>query len=129
MKNNKAALSVGLISFLALSTTFAQELPNLTCQSLDEVHMFHGRTLSVRQSKPTVLYRITDGKLYLSSPSRAEYLYGDVVQTQYGRYAVGHKTIILIRWGETGDLKFEAMVDVHTDYLETRVRTLHCVLT
>ena len=129
MKNNKAALFAGLISFLALSTTFAQEIPNLTCQALDEVHIIHGGTLSVQQYKPSYLYRITDGKLYLSSPDRAEYLYGDVVQTQYGRFTVGFKTIVILRIGETGDTKFEAMVDVHTDWFETRVRRLLCVLT
>lgn len=129
MKNNKAALFAGLISFLALSTTFAQELPNLTCQSLDEVHIMHGGTLSVRQSKPSVLYRLTDGKLYLSSPGHDEYLYGDVVQIAFNRFTVGHKTIVTLSPYETEDTKFEAMVDVHTDYLETRVRRLHCVLT
>ena len=132
MKNNKAALFAGLISFLALSTTFAQELPNLTCQTLDEVVVTHGGTLSVRQSKPSVLYRITDGKLYLSSPSRDEYLYGDVVEIDYRRFTVGYKTIVTLRpyKTDTTDEKFyEAMVDVHTDSFETTVRRLHCVLT
>ena len=118
-----ALLTIVTLGGFVVGVSSAQELPDLTCQTLEEVTITHIDTLPARHSTTPDLYRLAGGKLYMSSPGRDEYLYGDVAVVEPGRFTAGYKTFVF----SIGD--YESMVEVHTDSQGTRVRRLHCVRT
>ena len=104
------------------SVGICQELENLTCQSVDEATYVGSKVWRDRET--SVLYRFADEKLYLSSPDRDEYLYGQVTNVKSGLwFSSGYKAILF------DDFKFEAATVIHTDSIETRIIRLHCVKT
>jgi hypothetical protein len=95
------------------------DIPDLVCQQLKVVHV-NSRSLVVSEFESRDLYRFKAGKLLLSSPDRAEYLYGEVIETEPLRYAVGHKTLIF----EFDDFRTAIFVHSYTD--EIRVSRARC---
>ena len=102
---------------------FSQELPDLVCQTLEEVSVVHGGSLPSQHGNSEVVYRFSEGKLYLSSPGEDEYLYGDLTWVEPMRFTSGFKTILF------RSEVFDTAIDVHTDNIGTNVRRLHCVRT
>lgn len=98
----------------------AQELPELVCQTLEEVTIVHIDSLPTRHTKTPDLYRIAGGKLFMSSLGGDEYLYGDLKTADWLRFTSGYKTIIF------SSEKYDVAVEVHTDSQSTRIRRLHC---
>jgi hypothetical protein len=87
----------------------------------EEVVSIRNIDLKTDRFRSTDLYRFAASKLYVSSEGRNEYFYNDVRQVEAGRYASGHKTIILDK------ASFSAATVIHTDEIETRVLRLRCV--
>ena len=87
-------------------------MPNLICQ-LQRQMQIDPSTFAGTMSTPSETYRITDGKLYISSPDRTEYFYNDVRETEAGRYSSGHKTLIFVGAVSAGAGR---MLAFHADY-------------
>ena len=104
--------------------TGAEGLPNLLCRGDQVVDIDHSRLTTTKYAS-TALYRFTNGKLYISSKDRDEYLYNDVREVEPGRYVSAHKTIYF-RLG--GDGRFKLATVVHTNEAQTSVLSLQCTL-
>ena len=64
-------------------------VPNTTCR-LERQTRIDPTTLAGTVSNPAETYRFSNGKLYVSSPDRAEYIYNDVSEVEFGkRYIAG----------------------------------------
>ena len=120
---NRQKVVVIAVGVLVANVGSAQTIPDLICQTVEEVTVTHAETLPTRHSRTPDLYRISEGRIYMSSPGTDEYLYGDVIVVEPGRFTAGYKTFVF----SIGD--YESMVEVHTDNQGTRVRRLHCVRT
>src|SRR5262245_10103388 len=73
---------------------------------------------------PREVYRFANGELFISSPDRAEYRYGKVVEMEPWRWASGYKTIISSSFAVAPGM--ESYTVVHSDIAEIRVGTLLC---
>ncbi len=121
MQMNKCIFFLGSAQ-LFCGVGFCQDLPNLACQTLDEV-AYHG-SLEGDHRESLVIYRFSDRKLYLSSPTREEYLYGEVIEVESGLwFRSGYKAILF------DDHEYETAIIVHADSIETRIIRLRCVKT
>ena len=94
--------------------------PNLLGQELkviliDPVSL---RARDVHESR--TLSRFASGNLFLSSPDRAEYLYGNVSQQEPLRFTSGHKTFLF----DSPEHRRATFVHVYTD--EVRVSHASC---
>ena len=95
-------------------------VPNITCTE-QQYRFIDPLTLKSTIYKGGTVYRFYNGDLFLSSKDKAEYKYNKVVETEYLRYASGHKTILF----DTN--KFTDVVIVHAaDKLEVRVSHAKC---
>ena len=71
--------------------SFAELPPDLVCEAGSELQVFNDN-LSVSKYESDVLYRFSEGKLYLSSDEREEYLYGELTEVAFLRYVSGNKS-------------------------------------
>jgi hypothetical protein len=112
------SLAAGIVFGPALAA-----VPNVTCQ-LQRQTRIDPSTFASTISAHSETYRITNGKLYLSSPHRTEYFYNDVIEIEAGgRYLSGHKTLIFVR--ETSS-RADRMLAFHADELDIRVSEFRC---
>ena len=112
-----------LLGTLLSRSALAQELPELVCQTLEEITVIHSEPFQTVSLDTQDVYRLSNGKLYLSSPTREEYEYGDLISVELNRYVSGYKTLL---FGPEG---FNAAIEVHTDAQRTRIRRLNCIRT
>jgi len=87
-----------LLIFALPLAAHAERIPDLICREIG-VRDIDPKTLQVRQYESSTTYRFANGSLYLSNKDRDEYLYGSVLETEPGRYSVGHKTIYVASHG------------------------------
>ena len=114
---------MGLTLALALAGNApAETIPDLVCRVNEAVSIDHTR-MAPSKYAGTEIYRFADGKLYLSSKEREEYVYGDVREGEPGRYSSGHKTI---HFGLAGAGRFRSATAIHTNSTETTVKSLSC---
>lgn len=73
---------------------------------------------------PRDVYRFANGNLFISSPERAEYRYGKVVEVEPWRWTSGYKTFISAPSAIVPGTQSFTMV--HSDIAEIRVATLVC---
>lgn len=82
-------------------------------------------TLAATMSSPTETYRFANGKLYVSSPDRAEYIYNDVSEVEFGkRYTSGHKTFIFT--GQAFLPGTVRMLAFHSEPMDIRISEFAC---
>jgi hypothetical protein len=115
------ATLVATLAVLIAGAALAQQLatvPNLICQ-LQRQTRIDPSTFAT----PLETYRITNGKLYISSPDRAEYLYNEVREIEFGRYASGHKTLIFVGDVTAGTSR---MLAFHSHEFDIRVSEFSC---
>ena len=110
------------VTVLIAVQSFAELPPDLVCEAGSEIQVLNS-SLSVSKYESDVLYRFSDGKLYLSSSEREEYLYGELSETAFLRYVTGNKSIIF------GDTKFATAISTNFDDIETRIVQLRCIKT
>ena len=112
-------LNYYLVALLLGATNSWADTPDLLCQEVKAVEI-NPLTLKVTELKDVqTLYRFKAGKLFLSSPERSEYLYNSVTEEEFGRYRVGHKTLLF-------ENDFAGATFVHADISDTRVTRVAC---
>ena len=119
----RIAGTAAVIAVLGMSGGVSGEqagIPNSVCRGEDVV-IVRNADLKPERYRTTDLYRFADGKLYISSAEREEYLYNDVRETEPGRYTSAHMTIIF------HGKEFKNATAVHMDEIQTRVLKLRCV--
>jgi len=109
-----------ILSIYSVSVTTYGAIPDLVCQVVAE-EQIDNNSLSTTTYDSNDLYKFSENKLYLSSPDRDEYQYGEIKEMEYLRYVSGYKTIIF------NSDKYKKAVVVHFDKYETRVIQLSCV--
>ena len=109
-----------MIMLLARPGLAESAIPDIICQSIDQVTVVHSQALPASYAEERALYRITNSKLFLSSPGQDEYEYGELVPTDYLRFSSGYKTFIFM------SADFKSAVEIHSDSQGTRSRRLHC---
>lgn len=109
-----------LVAAQANSSPAAIRNSVLVCRSDGELNV-DPFSLTSRTFENRDLYRFAQGSLYLSSPTREEYRYNDVVEANYLRWTSGYKTIV---WQ---DETFRTGVSVHIEPEgDARVLPLNC---
>lgn len=108
---------------VALAYPAQAAVPNMTCHAHLETQI-SPITLDGTTSTPREVYRFSNGDLYISRPDRAEYRYGKVVEVEPGRFASGHKTLILSFPPPVPGT--ERLLMVHSDVIEIRVAVFAC---
>ena len=74
-------------------------------------------------STPAERYRFKDGKLFITTPDRVEYIYNDVREVEFGkRYVSGHKTFVFTVEG-SGE---QRLLMFHSDQFDIRVAEFSC---
>jgi hypothetical protein len=124
MKKTESALRI-LIAISAItevSSVMAELPPNLVCEAGREVQILNGG-FTINEYESDVMYRFSEGSLFISSPTYDEYLYGDLTEIEYLRYTAGYKSIIF------QNSEFNQATSVHFDEIETRVLQLRCIET
>jgi hypothetical protein len=117
-------LSLMGLSVLSYLDPARASVPDTICH-LERQTRIDPTTLAATTSNPTETYRFANGKLYVSSPDRAEYIYNDVSEVEFGRrYASGHKTFIFT--GQTFLPGTVRMLAVHYDQSDIRVSEFAC---
>ncbi len=112
------------LSLLSHAGPVSASVPNTTCR-LERQTRIDPATLAATTSNPAETYRFSNGKLYVSSPDRAEYIYNDVSEVEFGkRYISGHKTFIFT--GQAFLPGTVRMLAVHSDPLDIRVSEFAC---
>ena len=109
-----------ILLILNVSVSTYGAIPDLVCQVVAE-EQIDNKSLSTTTYDSKGLYKFSKDKLYLSSPDRDEYEYGEINEVEYLRYNVGYKTIIF------NSDKFKNAVVVHFDKYETRVLQISCL--
>ena len=110
-----------LLSLLCLRIMAqAQPIPDLVCRGDEVVYIDHSNLTTLKYPS-TDTYRFANGKLYLSSKEREEYLYNDVREVELGRYTSAHMTI---HFAGVGDARFRKVTAVHTNSTQTKVLSL-----
>lgn len=118
-----------LLSFICLSALnppgpARASVPDTICR-LQRQTRIDPATLAATTSSPTETYRFANGKLYVSSPDRAEYIYNDVSEVEFGkRYTSGHKTFIFT--GQAFLPGTVRMLAFHSEPLDIRVSEFAC---
>lgn len=108
-----------LVALLLGAMNSRADVPDLLCQEVRAVGI-NPLTLKVSEFRSgQTMYRFQGGKLFLSSPERAEYLYNVVTKEEFGRYRVGHKTLLF-------EKDFAGATFVHVDISDTRVTRVAC---
>ena len=112
------------LSALAYPDPARASVPNTTCH-LERQTQIDPATLAAAPSTATETYRFANGKLYVSSPDRAEYIYNDVSEVEFGkRYTSGHK--IFIFTGQAFLPGTVRMLAFNADLLDIRVSEFSC---
>ncbi|CAN5762087.1 hypothetical protein BH11PSE3_BH11PSE3_02100 [soil metagenome] len=112
---------LGLLSGLGSAQA---SVPDTTCH-LERQTRIDPATLAAATSTPAETYRFANGKLYISSPDRPEYIYNTVNEVEFGkRYASGHKTFIFT--GQAFLPGTVRMLAVHHDSSDIRVSEFSC---
>ncbi len=88
-----------------------------------EVLTVSPKSFEVMRSESQEMYRFAKQKLFIQSPEREEYSYGDLTQIDLTRFVVGHKTIIFT------SSEFTAAIVIHSNTTEVRITTLSRVKT
>ena len=103
-------------------------LTRLTCVGTEEVTVSAEDRTVRRSTRPDVVYRFADAKLFITNGDRPEYLYGDVRQIEFERYASSYKTIVFPDRGiPVGPQRSPRdAISTHVDEYETRVTFLRC---
>jgi hypothetical protein len=99
-------------------------VPDMVCHFHIERELRPPAFEDAQSKAPRAVYRFAHGELFISSPDRAEYRYGDVVEMAPGRWTSGYKTIISS--GAVVVPGMESYTVVHSDNAEVRVGTLLC---
>ena len=87
-------LGVVCLSALGAAGPVLASVPNTTCQ-LQRQTRIDPQTLAATISTPAETYRFANGKIYVTSPDRPEYIYGDVIEVEFGkRFTAAHKTFV-----------------------------------
>ena len=76
-------------------TSMGSPVLDLHCREA-QVRQIDPSTLQVREYEGSTRYRFRDGKLFLATSNRPEYLYGSLREPEPGRFIVGHKTIYFV---------------------------------
>ena len=117
-------LSLMGLSALSYLGPARASVPDTICH-LQRQTRIDPKTLAATTSNPTEIYRFANGKLYVSSPDRAEYIYNDVSEVEFGRrYASGHKTFIFT--AQTLLPGTVRMLAFHSDQFDVRVSEFAC---
>src|SRR4029450_3917987 len=117
-------LSVMCLSALDYLGPARASVPNTICH-LQRQTQIDPTTFAATTSNPTETYRFANGKLYVSNPDRAEYIYNDVSEVEFGkRYASGHKTFIFT--GQAFLPGTVRMLAFHADPSDIRVSEFAC---
>ena len=111
-----------LVFMFFLSASAEASVPDMVCQEVATVTI-ETSNLGTRLSNDQVQMRFKNQNLYLSSPSRSEYLYSPVTEQKFQRFISGNKTIIF----ESGDTDSQHGTVVHSDEVEVRVIKIHCI--
>lgn len=82
---------------LSVSTLFAST-PDMVCRGMASV-AGDGTPQSPQQRETTDVFRVTGGRLYHSWRGRQEYLYNEISEVGFRRYASGHMLFVM----DTGD--------------------------
>ncbi len=103
-----------------VSCSVVAEIPDMACEETKKLYIATG-SFSAQEFDGDTLFRFEKSKLYLSSPSKEEYLYNDVSEQEYGRWISGHKTIIFKSEG-----RFKNGLIVHANETEVYISRIHC---
>lgn len=118
-----------LMGLMALSTAAAPaavhaSVPDTTCR-LERQTRIDPATLAATTTTPTETYRFANGKLYITSPDRSEYIYNNVSEVEFGkRFASGHKTFIFT--GQAFLPGTVRMLAFHQEASDIRVSEFSC---
>src|SRR5262245_59132546 len=83
-----------LLLLTALTLSCNAEAADFRCQLTAELHVSPSN-LQTQVFAPRETHRISGDSLFINDPTRpGEYLYGKLVEVEFGRYTVGHKTYI-----------------------------------
>ena len=126
MISRRCAVLATLIGLwaLAFAGSASASVPETTCRLLRQTTI-DPATLAATTSTPVETYRLTNGKLYITSPDHAERFYSEISELEFGkRYASGHKTLIFT--GQTAAPRTQRLLAVHADRSDLRVMEFTC---
>ena len=123
MVPNMRYLVPPIILMACLGNPAEAKIPDMTCQETKKIYLATAN-FEPHELDDDTLYRFAKNKLYLSTPSKKEYLYNDVSEQEYGRWLSGHMTIIF----KLGDHLKSGLI-VHANAVEVSVSRIHCTKT
>ena len=124
--NRRHEFLLGLLCLSALSYLGPAQasVPDTSCR-LQRQTRIDPATFAATTSNPTETYRFANGKLYVSSPDRAEYIYGDLTEVEFGkRFTARHKTFVFT--GQPSLPGTVRMLAFHSDPSDIRVSEFAC---
>ena len=109
-------------SSLAGAVENSVDIPNFTCH-LSKVLQVNPNDLSTVSYDSSDVYKILNGRLYISNGNNPEYFYNKVIRLEPMRYSSGYK---MIHIKENGSKKYLAQI-THVYIDEVRVATATCI--
>lgn len=104
---------------LSTSTLFAST-PNMVCKGTASV-VGDGTPQPPQQRATTDIFRVAGGRLYHSWRGREEYLYNDISEVGFRRYASGHMLFVMDTGSsQRGYVVIAAPTDWRVVYLDCR---------